>query len=201
MIVSPNPALRIGLRELLSAYPEELEVLGEAADLDILDLGTEPGDVLILAAVSVLPELVEDGPPILLLTDDPIEAQALASSALSAWGVLSSNAGEEELSAAVRALAEGLSVGTPSLMRGLMRKPLRMELVNGEEEVLEALTARETQVLQMLAQGLANKQIALALEISEHTVKFHVSSIYSKLNASSRTEAVNIGLRSGLISL
>ena len=198
-IVSPNPALRIGLRELLGDAPE-IEVVGEAADLDELELHIDETEVLVLASVSVLPELGEDSPAILLLTDDPDEAQALVSSPMSAWGVLSPNAGEEELTAAVRALAEGLWVGTPPLVRGLMRKPRQVELVNGEE-VFEALTAREMQVLQMLAQGLANKQIALALEISEHTVKFHVSSIYTKLNASSRNEAVRIGFSSGLISL
>ena len=198
-IVSPNPALRIGLRELLGDAPE-IEVVGEAADLDELELHIDETEVLVLASVSVLPELGEDSPAILLLTDDPDEAQALVSSPVSAWGVLSPNAGEEELTAAVRALAEGLWVGTPPLVRGLMRKPRQVELVNGQE-VFETLTAREMQVLQMLAQGLANKQIALALEISEHTVKFHVSSIYTKLNASSRTEAVRIGLSSGLISL
>ena len=198
-IVSPNPALRIGLRELLGDAPE-IEVVGEAADLDELELHIDETEVLVLASVSMLPEIGEDSPAILLLTDDPDEAQALVSSSVSAWGVLSPNAGEEELTAAVRALAEGLWVGTPPLVRGLMRKPRQVELVNGQE-VFETLTAREMQVLQMLAQGLANKQIALALEISEHTVKFHVSSIYTKLNASSRTEAVRIGLSSGLISL
>ena len=198
-VVSPNPALRIGLRELLGDVPE-IEVVGEAADLDELELHIEETEVLVLASVSVLPELGDDSPAILLLTDVPDEAQTLLSSGVSAWGVLSPNAGDEELTAAVRALAEGLWVGTPPLVRGLMRKPRQVELVNGEE-VFEALTAREMQVLQMLAQGLANKQIALALDISEHTVKFHVSSIYTKLNASSRTEAVRIGLSSGLISL
>lgn len=198
-IVSPNPALRIGLRELLGDAPE-IEVVGEAADLDELELHIDETEVLVLASVSMLPEIGEDSPAILLLTDDPDEAQALVSSPVSAWGVLSPNAGEEELTAAVRALAEGLWVGTPPLVRGLMRKPRQVELVKGQE-AFETLTAREMQVLQMLAQGLANKQIALALEISEHTVKFHVSSIYTKLNASSRTEAVRIGLSSGLISL
>ena len=69
------------------------------------------------------------------------------------------------------------------------------------EAPLESLTERELHVLQLLAQGLANKQIALALGISEHTVKFHVSGIYAKLGAASRTEAVRMGVRQGLITL
>jgi DNA-binding NarL/FixJ family response regulator len=69
------------------------------------------------------------------------------------------------------------------------------------EPLIEPLTDREIQVLGLLAQGLANKQIATTLTISEHTVKFHVSSIYAKLGAASRTEAVRLGVLQGLITL
>jgi len=65
----------------------------------------------------------------------------------------------------------------------------------------EALTAREREVLELLSQGLPNKLIARRLQISEHTVKFHVSSIYAKLGATSRTDAVSRGVRRGLITL
>jgi DNA-binding CsgD family transcriptional regulator len=64
-----------------------------------------------------------------------------------------------------------------------------------------ALTPREIEVLGMLAEGLGNKSVARRLSISEHTVKFHVSSIFTKLNAKSRTEAVTLGARLGLIML
>jgi DNA-binding NarL/FixJ family response regulator len=63
------------------------------------------------------------------------------------------------------------------------------------------LTERESEVLSLLSKGLANKQIAVELGISEHTVKFHVSSIYTKLNVTNRTEAVRAGLRGGWIAL
>ncbi len=66
---------------------------------------------------------------------------------------------------------------------------------------VERLTPREVEVLGMLAEGLGNKEIASCLMISEHTVKFHVSSIFAKLGASSRTEAVTQGIRRGLIML
>ena len=72
---------------------------------------------------------------------------------------------------------------------------------SGEEPLAEPLTAREKEVLQHMAEGLANKQIALALGISEHTVKFHLSALYAKLGAASRTEAVKRGIELGLISL
>src|SRR5216683_2649955 len=69
------------------------------------------------------------------------------------------------------------------------------------DELLEPLTRREREVLQMLAAGLANKEIAARLAISDHTVKFHVASILGKLGASTRTEAVSAGIRRGLVLL
>ena len=70
-----------------------------------------------------------------------------------------------------------------------------------EDELSEEITSRETDVLRMLAQGLVNKDIAARLGISEHTVKFHISSILDKLDASTRTEAVTLGIRRGLIPI
>ena len=70
-----------------------------------------------------------------------------------------------------------------------------------EDELSEEITSRETDVLRMLAEGLVNKEIAARLGISEHTVKFHISSILDKLDASTRTEAVTLGIRRGLIPI
>ena len=198
-IVSPNHALRIGLRELLSRRPD-IKVVGETIDLEsVTEMETE---VLVLASVSpaqITNELAA-WPAILLLTDDRAQARALISSGVGVWGLLPPDATQDELVSAVRALGEGLWVGAPGLMRGLIRAPNRVELTDGESPA-EPLTARETEVLQRIAQGLANKQIAVSLGISEHTVKFHLSSLYAKLNVSSRTEAVKVGLSLGLISL
>ena len=69
------------------------------------------------------------------------------------------------------------------------------------DELSEEITSRETEVLRMLAEGLVNKDIAVRLGISEHTVKFHISSILDKLGASTRTEAVTLGIRRGLITI
>ena len=68
-------------------------------------------------------------------------------------------------------------------------------------ETVEELTPREVEVLRLLADGLGNKEVALRLGISDHTVKFHISSILAKLGAGSRTEAVTLGIRRGLILL
>ena len=70
-----------------------------------------------------------------------------------------------------------------------------------EPDLYEALTPRELEVLEVLAQGLSNRSIAARLAISEHTVKFHVSSIFAKLGAENRTDAVRRGVRLGLIAL
>jgi NarL family two-component system response regulator YdfI len=127
-------------------------------------------------------------------------ARLLAGLDTRVWGVLPLDSTAEELHAALLALHNGLLVGPPELVEALFTPRLQ----DGElmrEAALDALTERELQVLQLLAQGLANKQIALALGISEHTVKFHVSGIYAKLGAASRTEAVRQGVRQGLIIL
>ncbi|MDK1028296.1 MAG: response regulator transcription factor [Anaerolineae bacterium] len=198
-IVSPNPALRIGLRELLSDNTD-INVTGESADLDELDLMSKKTEVLILASVSPFPELEEESPAILLLTDDFEDVQLMVGKSERVWGALSPQVGEDELVAAIKALGEGLWVGSPALVKGLMNISNQIELVN-EGELPEPLTPREIEVLQLVTQGLANKQVALSLNISEHTVKFHLSSLFSKLNAASRTEAVRVGLSMGLISL
>ncbi|MCE9646043.1 MAG: response regulator transcription factor [Chloroflexi bacterium] len=197
-IVSPNSALRIGLRELLSRQAD-IQVVGETLDLEsVNEVETE---VVVLTSVSSA-RMVKGSSAyaILFLTEEIESLRGVLSSFTQAWGVLSPEATEEELTAAVRAVAEGLWVGAPGLVRSLMRVTGRRES-SSEESLVEPLTAREMEVLQLMAQGLANKQIALSLGISEHTVKFHLSSLYAKLGISSRTEAVRRGIELGLILL
>ena len=136
----------------------------------------------------------------MFLTDDIESVRGMLYSKAQVWGVLSSNATEEELVAGIVAVGEGLWVGAPSLVESLMRLPKSRE-GSEEESFTEPLTAREKEVLEKMAEGLANKQIALSLSISEHTVKFHLSSLYAKLGVASRTEAVKRGIELGLISL
>ncbi len=126
----------------------------------------------------------------LFLSDDQSNLRDLRRSSR-VWGVLPNDASAEELSAAIHALSQGLIVGTSTLLFESENEPLGRG----------PLTERESEVLGLLAKGLANKQIALSLGISEHTVKFHVSSIYSKLNVTNRTEAVREGLRGGWLAL
>jgi DNA-binding NarL/FixJ family response regulator len=197
-IVSPNHALRVGLREMLGNQPD-IKVVGEASDLEsVNEMETE---VVLLASVSSA-RLIESKSTfgILFLTDDIEDVRRMLNSTPRAWGVLSPDATEDELDAAVHAVGEGLWVGAPGLVKSLIRLPGRRES-SSEESLVDPLTAREMEVIQLMAQGLANKQIALSLGISEHTVKFHLSSLYAKLNSTSRTEAVKRGIELGLISL
>ena len=182
-----SPALRAGLRALLSS-DRTIRVVNDSLEDD-----TE-ADVVITSAsyVSLLDNGSGDSPSaaLLLLSDEPLNVRDLRRFPR-AWGILPTDASAEELSAAVHALSQGLVVGTAAL------------LFESESEHLSQgpLTDRESEVLGLLSKGLANKQIAVALGISEHTVKFHVSSIYQKLNVTNRTEAVREGLRGGWIAL
>ena len=193
-VLAPALALRIGLREVLGGLPD-VEVVAESA----LPQGLPAADVWVLTSADFIGELdQEKAPPLLLLTDDPDEVARL--SGLPVWGALPLDASAEELSAALHALAEGLWTGAPALVQSLLeRHPLPM-LEHGEQ-VVDRLTERERQVLQLTAQGLPNKQIASELEISENTVKFHLSSLYAKLGVTSRTEAVRAGARRGYVVL
>ena len=204
VILAQTLAVRAGLRALLTT-DERLEVAAEAATL--AELGMLPPETDILVALAeAAPRLdleditkeIEPAPAVLLLTDEPFEAKFLAGLPLRAWGLLPLDSSEEELLAAIHALHQGLVISTPAVMQPLIRQA---KAANPEEYLVEELTVREMEVLELLADGLANKQIALELEISEHTVKFHVSSIYTKLGAANRTEAVRIGARLGLIVL
>jgi DNA-binding NarL/FixJ family response regulator len=174
--------MRAGLSALLSS-DEEIRVVNDDS------FGAEDeADVVVTSASMDFSG--ENSAAILFLSDGQFNVEDMKRSTR-VWGVLRTEASAEELVAAVRALSQGLVVGSPELLFG------------GENEPLERgpLTDREAEVLGLLARGLANKQIAAALGISEHTVKFHVSSIYTKLNVTNRAEAVSAGLRGGWIAL
>ena len=114
-------------------------------------------------------------------------------------GLLSADASAREIEAAIMASASGLVTLDPE-MASQIAETLPQDLHDSNEPV-EELTQREIEVLGLLAHGFGNKQIGARLGISEHTAKFHISSILGKLAVSSRTEAVTQGLRLGLILL
>jgi DNA-binding NarL/FixJ family response regulator len=112
-------------------------------------------------------------------------------------GLLLGNPGKRELIGAIESAAAGLIAISSSLTPYL--RPAAA--IAGEEHHPEHLTAREQEVLEMMMEGLSNKEIAMCLNVSTHTVKFHISSVLGKLGASSRTEAITIGVRRGLITI
>lgn len=192
-ILAPALALRVGLREVFRGLVD-VDVVGDASTPNELP----EADVLVLTSPDYLSELDEDVPAVLLLTDDQNAAIQLMD--LPVWGVLSLDASPEELTAAVHALGEGLWTGSPVFMQNLLERQPAFTLEEGEP-MIDPLTPREREVLQLVAEGLANKQIALSLGISEHTVKFHLSSLYTKLGVTSRTEAIRAGARRGWVVL
>jgi len=183
-----SPALRAGLRALLSSD----KTIKVVASPDSMDDEAE-ADVVITSASTASVSSLEEGPvsaATLFLSDGPVNVRERRRFP-HVWGILPADASAEELTAAVHALSQGLIVGAPALL---------FESENGPLE-RGPLTERESEVLGLLAKGLANKQIAVELGISDHTVKFHVSSIYQKLGVTNRTEAVREGLRGGWIAL
>ncbi len=195
LLVAPSPAIRAGLRSLLSADMEIRIVAERNRWGGLQDMEGEVDVIVTMTSTSPdSPGLGDDEVfppvPVLFIGDEPSAARRAART-LGAWGALSPETSAAELCAAVRALAQGLVVGTPQL------------LFSSDDRNPDGspLTEREAEVLRWLAKGLANKQIAVELGISEHTVKFHVSSIYTKLNATNRTQAVREGLRNGWIPL
>lgn len=202
LIADSRPA-RLGLHLLLE-QASEIEVVAEAASIDELHPLPSEGVLVWLDPVEPfgheLSSLAEDV-AVLVLSDDRRASQLLFELRDRPRGVLPVDATPDELSAAVVALDAGLMVMSPPLLEGMLVSPL---IGDGEPQIRSdemPLTEREMEVLQLLADGLANKQIAQALGISAHTAKFHVSSIFSKLGATNRAEAVRLGLRNGLILL
>ena len=182
-----SPALRAGLQALL-ASDKTIKVVNDSLDeeneVDVIITSTS------FASLSDLEPALPPSAAILLLSDDQPHVEEMKRSSR-VWGILPTDSSAEELTAAIHALSQGLIVGAPHL------------LFESESEPIERgpLTERELEVLGLLSRGLANKQIAVELGISEHIVKFHVSSIYTKLNVTNRTEAVRAGLRGGWIAL
>ena len=202
-VVAPTPMARAGLRSMLATVESVgVEVVGESGPP--ADSAPEPAfsaaEVVLVADEELLDETAlvvsEDGTQgLVLLSDEEGAARLLRALPLRGWGVVPPDAPPEELGAAVAAVAQGLVVLPRAVADGVLVEAPAVE------ELPEPPTAREGEVLGLLARGLSNKQIARELHISEHTVKFHISALYAKLGVGNRAEAVSRGARHGLISL
>jgi DNA-binding NarL/FixJ family response regulator len=202
LIAARTPALRAGLQAL--AATSELQIVGAAATLAAPGVEISDVDVLLLADEDLLADaarLIPDDArlALLLLAGDARAATLLRSLPLAGWGILPLDSSPAELQAALVAVAHGLVALPLPLAEQLLGQ--RGAVAVPALDRADPLTAREREVLQLVSQGLSNKLIARELQVSEHTVKFHVSSIFAKLGAASRTDAISRGARQGLITL
>ena len=210
-IVAASPPARTSLENLLRA--RRVEVAGSFASLDELSsrLDDTPVDAILVDCAGEPPESFVDSIiasglasdfTMVLMVEPASRAALWAALGAGVRAVLPNDISPDQLVAALEAVRSGLLVLHPTQVparasaNGFASSPTRPPEL---EELAEALTPRESEVLQMLASGLGNKEIAAKLAISEHTVKFHVASILGKLGASSRTEAVSLGIRRGLV--
>lgn len=133
------------------------------------------------------------------LIDNPDPGWVRAALGAGVHAIINRDPESEELSLALDAAQAGLILLHPSSAQAFAATALPVTVPPNLE--IEALTAREREVLRLIGDGLGNKEIAARLSISEHTAKFHISSILGKLNVSSRAEAVSQGIRRGLIPI
>lgn len=204
LIVDDHPVVRDGLAAILGTQPD-FSLVGEAAsgeealalferqrpDVVLLDLEM-PG----MDGVAVLRHLRDKHPPakVVVFTAFDTDERILGALQAGAKGYLLKGAPRMELFNAVRVVDRGGSLLQPVVASRLMEHL-------SEPERAETLTPRERTVLELLARGLQNKEIAGELNITERTVKFHLSAIYAKLGAGNRTEAVTIALQQGLVEI
>jgi two-component system, NarL family, response regulator YdfI len=203
LIAAPSAIMRAGL-ESVGAQGAGIEVVGACGFGGLTAAIDRHQPDVVLAAI----EVHHDEPPedliALAARDGAPGIVVLAPDLQTSWtgdalrsgirGVLPGDLGPREILAAVEAAAAGLAVLHPQDVPALVADRPLLPAAH-----LQTLTPREIQVLAMLAEGHGNKTIAWKLGISEHTAKFHVASILSKLNAGTRTEAVTLGIRRGLI--
>jgi NarL family two-component system response regulator YdfI len=207
-IVAASPLARTGLQSLFG--DRDVKVAGRIANFDSLaaQWPDVEADVVLIEASGEQFESVIDSLAAsqlaseanIVILSDHSEPRWLAE-ALRAGvrAVLPTDIAPDQLVAALNAAATGLVVIHPAEVEAAF--PAAERASRPLADLAEPLTPRESEVLQMLASGLANKEIAARLAISEHTVKFHVASILGKLGAGSRTEAVSLGIRRGLVLL
>jgi DNA-binding NarL/FixJ family response regulator len=209
LIADDHPVVQDGLVAVLNTQPD-FEIVGLAAtgtevlqkvedhhpDIVLLDLEMPDMDGL-----QVLERLRSEHPQVrsIVFTAFDTDERIVGAVKAGAKGYLLKGVPSQDLFQAIRTVSAGGSLLQPVVASKLI------DHVSGanvnQDERLASLTDREMDVMELLAQGMTNKEIAVELVISERTVKFHVSSIFNKLGAGNRTEAVTIAARQGLVTL
>jgi DNA-binding NarL/FixJ family response regulator len=201
-LLSASARWRDATAALLSES-SNLEWVGAATTTRELSYLSPAPDVVVFDAPDsdAVETLVQTGPPaipLVILTDSLDRETAVCALRLGGVAILDREPPVRDLVAGLHAALGGLCTLSPTHFAKLT-DPTENVNVPLSAEWIEPLTPRELQILRMLSEGLANRAIAAQLEISEHTAKFHVGQILAKLAAESRTEAVTIGIRHGLI--
>jgi two-component system, NarL family, response regulator YdfI len=207
-IVAASPLTRAGLQDLLTT--RGVKVVGSSANLESLSerfTDARPHVVLLDVSGEKASELLDSlhfseivsETAVVVLSEHLPPGWAAEALRAGVRAILPSEVSPGHLISALQAAVAGLVVLHPSEAESALAPASQVS--HPVADLLESLTRREREVLQMLASGLANKEIAARLSISDHTVKFHVASILGKLGASSRTEAVSLGIRHGLVLL
>ena len=204
MIWARSPFTLAGLEAAVSADPR-FEIIGRVSHSAETELTSFQEDVILFDGLEgdidefLLGSLKERrSRRVVLLAENLTRAETVRLMQSGVQAILPRNSSASEITSALEAVSEGLVAFSPDFLRLLLPTP--SEGVEQDFQYLnDPLTTREAEVLALLAGGAGNKEIAAQLRISEHTAKFHVSSILSKLGATTRTEAVSRGYRLGLI--
>jgi DNA-binding NarL/FixJ family response regulator len=227
-IVAGSAIIRAGLESLLQTN-EDFVVTGSAAEISIsaAPFNFSVGQIIDVVLVNIEREqdLVDlfallndnpeetDSPSVVALLPPELQSPEHSIRALQSGvrGILPQDASTNEIATTLISAANGLISLLPETVEDLLSFSAPANLWNSgtesnkqsfsEDKLIEALTAREAEILEMMTDGASNKSIAYKLDISEHTVKFHVASIFAKLGVNTRTEAVTQALRRGLILL
>jgi two-component system, NarL family, nitrate/nitrite response regulator NarL len=224
IVTAPSSALRERLRTL--AQSAGVEIAGETGDAARAHALASRSDVLIVWGPALLSQVADRLDPevderaladglavatamvdrdvtayaVVVVTNDRRAVTTLETLPVRGWAVVLEDATREELSAAIVAADAGMGAMPVEWLARATPRDRAVEW-DGDGVADERLTVREQEVLEWLSQGLSNRRIAERLGISEHTVKFHITAIYGKLDASTRTEAVNHALRRGWLRL
>lgn len=208
LVEAKSAVTRAGLENLVLGDPR-FALVGEGyRDGDVLRAFREntPEVLLLDLPSAALPQNLQailhqpSSPAIVMLVANLVRADLRHTLQTGVHAILLADSAPREILSALEAAATGLAVISPEVLDSLLPAPAEGAAPDGAP-LGEPLTARESEILSLLADGAGNKEIASRLRISEHTVKFHVSSILAKLCAATRTEAVSRGYREGLIVL
>ena len=207
LIIAADPLVRSALGGMVT-QTETLTVVGQASPTDdpAETLNVYRPDVILADAgwafsIADLVQMIEEWSlPILLLmpeADEPVGALLSAGFG----GILPRTVDADRLEAAVQAVVQNLTVVDPAFLEGLESSTSNASANYAAIAEIEPLTPREFDVLELLADGLTNREIAVKLGISHHTVKFHLTALMDKLDVHSRTEAVTKASRAGILEI